>query len=99
MSTQSNPMLDVLNDLDATTDILLAALSNSDEDKAYEAISVLLLQGIETIGKDHPVMQQCFPVWDAIRNHIESLDLERAHSQTVTWKRQLGEVIEIVQNG
>jgi hypothetical protein len=98
MNIQDNPMINALNDLDATTNILLAALLNSKEDSAHQAISVMLMQGMHYFGNNDAVIQQFFPVWDAIGNDIESIRMEKALSQARTWKAQLQEVIEIVKN-
>jgi hypothetical protein len=92
-------MINALLSLDETTTILLNALRCSDEEKAYEAISVLLMQGMEFYGPDHPAMQQFFPVWDAIRSYIEVSDLNSAIEQSEIWQHQLHEVIEIVKKG
>jgi K+/H+ antiporter YhaU regulatory subunit KhtT len=91
-------MLNALNELQITTDILLEALSRNDLDKSHEAISVMLMQGMDFFGPEHPAMQQFFPVWDAIKQHIDSGNVERAVGQTNTWKKQLQEVVEIVKN-
>lgn len=99
MSNQDNPMINALNDVDSTTDILISALLNSEEDEAHEAISVMLMQGMHYFGDNEVVMQQFFPVWDAIRADIESARMEEALRQARTWKVQLQEVIEIVRNG
>jgi hypothetical protein len=90
-------MIKVLNELRTTTDILLLALREGDHGKAHEAVSVMLMQGMTMLGEQHPVMQQFFPVWNAIEIHISSGDNARALGQTETWKRQLEEVIEIVE--
>ncbi|MBB5211501.1 hypothetical protein HNQ53_001719 [Microbulbifer hydrolyticus] len=53
-------MEDILNDLRATTEILLGAIRGKDDEKAYEAVSVLLFQGFTMLGKDYPTMQKFF---------------------------------------
>lgn len=91
-------MMKALNELQSTTGVLYEALMRSDLDKAHEAISIMLMQGIDLFGQEHPAMQQFFPVWDAIRQHIDDSNVDRALAQTDTWKLQLTEVIEIVAN-
>jgi hypothetical protein len=98
MANEQTTALDVLNVFGETTDILLKALAKPDLDKAHEAISVLLMQGMEMFGREHPLMCQFFPVWDAIKSHIDSDNVERALSQTITWKKQLAEVKAIVNS-
>lgn len=90
-------MLKVLIELKVTTDVLLEALRGGDLDKAHEAVSVLLMQGMTMLGRDHPAMQQFFPVWSAIEGHIGGGNVTRALGQSETWSRQLSEVIEIVR--
>ena len=91
-------MLAALQDLSRTTDILLKSLAASDDDKAHEAISVMLMQGMNYFGAHSPVMKQFFPVWDAIKSHIDRSDMPRALRQAQTWRTQLNEVMVIVQN-
>ena len=91
--------IDALNVLQETTNVLLDALRKGDLAKAHEAVSVLLMQGIDFYGLNHPVIQQCLPVWDAIKGHIDRGDTRRALEQTETWGHQLTEVIELVRAG
>jgi len=92
-------MVNALDEIKATTHILLQALRQSDLDKGYEAVSVLLMQGMTLLGPDHPAMQQFFPVWNAIERHISSGDTDKALGQTLVWSRQLDELIEILHEG
>ena len=79
-----------------TSDILISALMSGDMDRSHEAVSILLMQAVEIFGQEHPVFQQCFPVWDAIKSHIDENNQERALSQAQTWKRQLEEIKRII---
>ncbi len=79
-----------------TVEILTAALEKKDDDKAHEAVSVLLMQCMTTYGQDHPVMQQFFPVMDTIKRRIDSMELDAALRQTKIFEGQLHEVKEIV---
>jgi len=96
MSTNAQQMLKALGELEMTTNILVAALIANDNDKAHEAISVLLMQGLDFFGTSHPVMQQFSPVWSAIKTHIDASNIPRALTQAGIWKAQLLEVIKIV---
>lgn len=91
-------MLNQLNELQNTTEVLRDSLANSDLDKAHEAISVMLMQGMDFFGPEHPAMKQFFPVWDMIKRHIDAGNIHEASGQTSTWGRQLGEIIELVRN-
>jgi len=96
MTDQRAVLLEAWNDLSATTDVLLASLEASDEDKAHEAVSVMLMQGLNYFGSNSVAMKQCFTVWDAIKLHIDRSDLTRALSQARRWRAQLDEIISIV---
>lgn len=91
-------MAHILGELQSTTQILLEALREGDFSKAQEALSVMLMQGRDAYGPEHPAMNQFFPVWDAIKGHIDRADADRAIGQTEIWERQLAEVIEIVRD-
>jgi hypothetical protein len=60
----------------------LDALSRSDFDKAHEAISILLMQGMGMYGIEHPLMQQYFPSLRCHKEYIDSQNILRALSQT-----------------
>jgi hypothetical protein len=99
MSRNNEPILSVFRELHNTTIILREALSGADEDKAHEAVTVLLMQGMQMLGAESTAMQQFYPVWEAIKSHIDNSDLASALGQTKTWERQLLEVIALVQEG
>lgn len=92
-------MLTALRDLSITTDVLINGLAADDLDKGHEAVSVLLMQGMNYFGPKSSAMQQFFPAWDAIKNHIDRGDGPRAAGQARLWKTQLEELISIVTNG
>lgn len=85
-----------LYDLKATTNKLVFALQADDLDKAHEAVSVLLTQGLNHFGMDHPAMKQFMPVWSAIESHISEGKIDNALDQSELWNRQLDEVISHV---
>ena len=99
-SDYGNPRstIEVLKELEKTTDVLLDALHNKDTDKATEAITIMLHQGMDGFGKVSPTMNNLFPVWDAIYTHIQNENIERAMSQTNTWKTQLKELMGLVSS-
>lgn len=97
--TTKEEMLTALRDLSITTDVLVNGLAAGNLDKGREAVSVLLMQGMNYFGPKSTVMQQFFPVWDAIKDHIDRSDGPRAMGQARLWKTQLEEVIAIVANG
>lgn len=99
MTKQQDAMLTTLQDLAITTDILIKGLSDKDLDKAHEAVSILLMQGMDFFGAESPAMQQFFPVWDSIKSHIDRSDVPLALGQARTWKAQLHEVISLVKQG
>ncbi len=98
MDDNSPKMIEALKIIDATTSILLEALQADDKDKAHEAVSIMFMQGMDIFGPNDPTMQQFFPVWEAIKNHIVASNIEKAKGQTKTWQSQLQEVIQIFEN-
>ncbi len=84
MTKQSEAMLTALNELAITTDILIKGLSDSDLDKAHEAVSVMLMQGMDFFGPESTAMKQFFPVWDAIKSYIDRSDVPQALGQART---------------
>lgn len=95
MSDQKARTLAALGELSVTTDVLVQGLTSSHGDRAHEAICVMLMQGMDFFGRDSVAMKQFFPVWDAIKSHIDRADLPRALQQTETWRIQLREIISI----
>ena len=96
MTKQIETVLTALQELAITTDVLIKGLSDKDLDKAHEAVSVMLMQGVDFFGAD---MHQFFPVWDSIKSHIDRCDVARALGQARTWETQLHEVISLVKQG
>jgi hypothetical protein len=99
MTDQKQQMLNAFDDLGQTTQILINALLRGDNDKSFEAITILLQQGLTYFGAESVVMQQFFPVFDQIKRHIDAADLNSALGQTRVFERQLNEVVELVRNG
>ena len=98
MTNEHQELLQAWDVLGETTDILLDSLLSKDMDKSHEAVSVLQMQAMNIFGQEHPVFQQCFPVWDAIKSHIDENNQERALSQARTWKKQLDEIKAIISS-
>lgn len=97
MNDQKQGILFALNDIDLTTNKILESLESDNLDKAYEGISIMLMQGMNHFGPQSPAMQQFFPVWDSIKSYIESKDMDSAIGQTKVWQRQLHEIISMVE--
>lgn len=99
MMNSKEAKLAALRDLSITTDALVNGLAAGDLGKGHEAVSVLLMQGMNHFGPKSTAMQQFFPVWDAIKSHIDRGDATQALGQARLWNGQLHEVISIVTNG
>ncbi|MBC7619871.1 MAG: hypothetical protein H7293_12960 [Candidatus Saccharibacteria bacterium] len=99
MTNQNEAMLNALQEPLITTDILTTALSSGNLEKGHEAISVMLMQGMDMFGAESAAMQQFCPVWDAIKGHIDRGDAEQALEQSNVWMLQLREVLSIVKHG
>jgi hypothetical protein len=92
-----NPLA-VLAVLRETCSILNGALQDKDDDKAHEAVSVLLMQAIQFLGMDSPVMAHLFPPMDVIKRRIDAMDLEGALGQTELFDRQIGEIMDLIKS-
>lgn len=92
MKSHNQTMMQTLDVLLETIGVLKAALSDQDDDKAHEAVSVLLMQCMSLLGPDSSVMQHFFPVMDAIKRRIDAEDIEGGLEQTVIFERQLNDI-------
>ena len=79
-----------------TSVILRDAISQHNEDKSQEAVTILLTQALDFFGQDNPVMAQLFPVFNEIKKRLDADNWEGALSQTDTWISQINEVKELV---
>ena len=91
------PNPSALGDLIETIDILIVNLSQADQEKSYEANSVLLFQAMTFFRPESVVMQQCFPVLDRLERLIKQSDLLAARKQAVLFKTQLQEVQQLIK--
>lgn len=99
MKNENAKVLDALQDLGMTSKILSRYLLAGDSDKAHEAVTILLMQGIDHFGPDSSAMQQFFPVFESIKNRIDQHDLIRALDQTKIFEVQLQEIIGMMPTG
>ena len=95
--TQSQQGLTEIDGLIETVNILIKYLAEADEDKSYEANSVLMLQGLTIYGAESVFMQQCFPVMDRLERLIKRSDLVGAQRQAVLFKTQLQEIQQLIK--
>jgi hypothetical protein len=98
MSSQKEQAITALETIQQTVGILAEALSETDEDKPFEAVTILLMQVTDIYGEGHPVFQQYCPVIENIKQRIDCGDREGALRQTTIFGDQLREVVQIVQN-
>lgn len=88
--------LDVLLE---TLTILKSALTKEDDDKAHEAISVMIMQGLHLFGAESVAMKQFFPVMDVIKRRIDGLDLAGALRQAELFETQINEIKTLITQG
>jgi len=93
MTNQKQAVLKALEDLSVTLKILIRALQKNDDDAAHEAITVLLNQAIMTFGENSTVMSQFFPVFERIKQHIDTLNLKSALRQTELFQSQIDAIV------
>ena len=79
-----------------TVDILIKHLSEADEDKSHEAISVMLLQVMHFGAPDSDFMQLLFPVMDRLQRLIVSSNRGEALEQADLFKTQIQEVKQLL---
>jgi len=61
-----------------TLEILKTAVFAGNGEKGYEAVTVLLLQFIETFGHDQSFMRKTFPLLDEMKNCVQAGNFEDA---------------------
>ena len=88
-----------LDSLSETLLILSQKLTEADEDDSHEALSILLMQGLELFGPESVLMQQLFPALDAIKNQLDTSDYGTAMYQTDRLWEQLDQVRALVRAG
>ena len=89
--------LAVIDTLLETVDILVMHLSEADEAKSREAISVMLIQVMGIGGHDSELMQLLFPVMDRLQRLIVSSNLGEALAQAELFKTQIQEVQQLIR--
>jgi hypothetical protein len=97
--TLKEKALAAIEDFIATNDILIRKLSDNDEDGAYEAISVMLMQVFQIYGPESAVMRQLFPVMGIIEKFVSSSNLKAALAQTLIFEKQLHEIRTLILQG
>lgn len=81
-----------------TLDTLIRQLVDADEDASHEAVSILLVQGLGLFGGPvSVVMQESFPVLDAIQKKVDASDLDGALRQALVFRQQLEEIRDLVR--
>ena len=89
-------MIQNLDVLLETMQVLKPALADEDGDKAHEAITVMLMQGLDLFGAKSVAMQQFFPVMDVIKRRIDDADFSGALRQANLFEKQINEIKGLV---
>lgn len=97
MNQHVEQMITNLDVMIESNQVLKAALSRCDDDKAHEAISVMLMQAMALFGAESVAMKRFFPVMDVIKQRIDNLDLEGALRQAETFELQLIEIQQLMK--
>jgi hypothetical protein len=95
-SKKEDIMPDRLREISISLWYLVDALIARDNDKAFEAISVTLLQTMEFYGPDDIAAKEFFPVYEVIKDRIDAGDLDGALRQTRRLLKQIDEVFSII---
>ena len=67
-----------IDDLIETAEILRDAVVAKDEDKAFEAVTIFLMQFMGAFGSSQNMVTKMFPVIEGLKDHILSGDFEKA---------------------
>jgi hypothetical protein len=99
MSSEEQSPVHCLELLVETTEVLISFLTDQDDDKSYEAATILLTQTFDLFGPTSITMEQFFPVLDVIEKRISASDLAGALGQAKLFRKQLHEIIDLVRQG
>ena len=58
---------------------------------------MLLMQAMQFLGMDSPIMGHFFPAMDAIKRRIDEMDLLGALEQTEIFDRQINEIMQMMK--
>jgi hypothetical protein len=85
----------IFSNLFETLEILDLAITSRDKEKAFEAVTILLLQVMSTFGRDSETHVLLFPALEQIKDDIEAENFARATAYVVgiqallrTWARK-----------
>ena len=62
-----------------TLEIARDSVADHDHDKAFEAITILLMQMMDLFGHDVDFMGKMFPILENAKKHIQAEEYEDAH--------------------
>jgi hypothetical protein len=97
MKNQKQDPGDIIPELIETCGILRAALRGNDEEKANETVTIMLMQAVNFLGLDSPLMEHLFPPMDMIRRRLEDGNAAGALGQTEVFEAQLHEIRDLVR--
>lgn len=99
MNDHRNAVTVALEQWAGTIETLIHHLGEADADASREAVLILLLQGLDLFsGPESVLMQQSFPVLDAIKKKVDASDLDGALKQALLFRQQVGEVQDLLRS-
>ena len=85
-------MREAIDELCASVDILIGFLKQNNQDQAFEAISIILMQTLDSFGRDSVPTRQFLPVYDTIKDRIDAKNLKGALRQAQRFRQQLDDI-------
>ena len=77
-----------------TLEILRDAVYGRDQEKAFEAVTIFLLQFTHVFGADGEVFQKTFPLMEQLKDHIECAQFEDAQPTVLAFLAKFRRVNE-----
>jgi hypothetical protein len=80
-----------------TIDILRLALLSRDKEKAFEAVTVLLMQFLSAFGTDWVFFQTVFPTLEELKDHIQAQKFDEALAQVLAFQTKFRSVLKVTR--
>ena len=81
-----------IDDLIETLEIMRDAILARDRDKAFEAVTVCLVQFIHTLGHDQKFFSTMFQFLEELKNNIQQEQYDESMAHVLAWLAKLRSV-------
>jgi len=69
----------MIDDLISTLEVVRDAVWAKDKEKAFEAVTIFLLQFMDVFGHSSSFMSKMFPILEELKNQIQAGDFDEAN--------------------